>query len=141
MAHGLKVGRRNHRHIPVDRQTIEGASSVTRNEITREVLVEGIDDWIPVDTLIALARESQDPQHGDFKSLTVSILESLLKQGFIDVGEIGETGFEAWPGEVDEVIAKAVRVLETVEWTPLGGAFWLANTPLGDATAESCSQN
>ena len=108
---------------------------MTRTDIIRELLIEGVDDWVPVDTLLALVRQAEDPPERDVRSLTASILHQLIEQGFIQVGEIGDSGFEAWPEGADDAVVKAVTALDAVDWMPHGGAFWLANTPLGDRRA------
>jgi len=122
--------------FPLVGKGFEGASSVTINKIIREVLIEGLDDWVPVDRVIGMARESRNCEGEDYKSLTLKTIESLLKRGFVLVGEIGATGFEAWPGSVAEIMSKVANLLDSLEWMPQGAACWLVTTPLGDAQAE-----
>ncbi|MEV8312382.1 hypothetical protein AB0P36_35150 [Streptomyces flavidovirens] len=100
-------------------------------EISRQILEEGIDDWIPIDRLIDLTREFSEAG----ESASIQILESLLDGGFVKVGEIGENGFEAWSGASQDVVLRVAAELEKVNWVPLGGVCWIANTPKGDAEA------
>ncbi|KUO05179.1 hypothetical protein [Streptomyces caeruleatus] len=103
--------------------------------IVRELLVEGLDDWVPVDRLVGLAREESERSGTDFRSLAVRLLGDLVKDGLMDVGELGDTGFEPWTGDTDTVLARIVAALDQVDWRPAGGVCWLANTPEGDRTA------
>lgn len=108
---------------------------MNREHIVRELLVEGLDDWVPVDRLIGLVRESEDLRDEEFKEATAGILDHLLRQDLMAVGELGESGFEAWPGTVEENVTKVVATLDDVNWVPLGGACWLSNTARGDSEA------
>lgn len=103
--------------------------------IVCELLVEGLDDWVPVDRLIGLVRASEDLRDRGLKEATVDILDHLLRQDLMAVGDLGDSGFEAWPGAVEENIAKVVAILDNFNWEPLGGACWLSNTARGDSEA------
>jgi hypothetical protein len=103
--------------------------------IIRELLVEGLDDWVPVDRLIWLAREESEQSGGDFRSLAIELLTELMRDGLMDIGELGDTGFEPWSGDADAVLARLVTALDQVDWMPAGGVCWLANTPQGDRMA------
>ncbi|MFF0067218.1 hypothetical protein ACFYRC_38135 [Streptomyces sp. NPDC005279] len=103
--------------------------------IIRELLVEGLDDWVPVDRLIGLAREAAEPSSGDFRALAGEVLADVVRGGLMAVGEIGDTGFEPWAGDDDAVLHRVVVALDRVAWIPAGGVCWLANTPEGDRLA------
>lgn len=103
--------------------------------IVRELLVEGLDDWVPVDRLIGLVRESEGLRDKEFKEAATGVLDHVLRRELMAVGELGESGFEAWPGTVEENVAKAVATLDKLNWEPLGGACWLSNTAKGDSEA------
>lgn len=104
-------------------------------QIENEILEEGLDDWIPVDRVIGLARDEAEARHGDFKELTLKVLESLLLREEIKVGAIGDMGFEAWSGAVSELIERVVTELNSVDWQPYGGGCWICNTANGDERA------
>ncbi|HEV7934116.1 MAG TPA: hypothetical protein VGP70_17635 [Actinomadura sp.] len=106
---------------------------MNNEDIFQEILMEGLEDWVPVDRVIGLTRESKESQGEDFKAATVEVIESLLGRELIVVGEIGETGFEAWTGDIGDIVAKVVAKLDRVNWAPFGGVCWLANTPRGDS--------
>lgn len=108
---------------------------MNRDVIVCELLVEGLDDWVPVDRLIGLAREAAERSRSDFRAVAIEVLTHLVRDGFMIVGELGGGGFEAWPGSADEVLERAVAALDGVHWAPAGGGFWLMNTPKGDRTA------
>ncbi|WP_253772853.1 hypothetical protein [Goodfellowiella coeruleoviolacea] len=103
--------------------------------IIREVLLEGLDDWVPVDRVIGMARELAEEDGEEFRGLATSVLELVLRRELMTVGEIGESGFESWLAPADAVVASVVARLDGVDWLPLGGACWLANTSAGDRLA------
>lgn len=103
--------------------------------VVRELLEEGLDDWVPVDRLLGLAEDVAPEGAEEVRDVAVELLRWLLAGGLTAVGDLGESGFEAWPETGDELLAKAVRVLDGFGWSPQGGAYWLANTPKGDAAA------
>ncbi|MFF0744955.1 hypothetical protein ACFYVL_31590 [Streptomyces sp. NPDC004111] len=104
-------------------------------EIWQEILEEGLDDWVPVDRLVGLAKEYSEDHGGSYKDLVSRVLSSLLTKELIRVGEIGEDGFEAWPGDQKEVERRVVMALGESGWVPAGDVCWLANTAAGDCAA------
>ncbi|GHI09668.1 hypothetical protein AQI88_41385 [Streptomyces cellostaticus] len=103
--------------------------------VVRELIEEGLDDWVPVDRLLGLAEDVAQDRAAGFRDVATDLLRWLLTSGLMAVGDLGGSGFEAWPETGDELLAKAVRVLDGFDWNPQGGAYWLANTPKGDAAA------
>ncbi|MEU6310699.1 hypothetical protein [Streptomyces sp. NPDC047014] len=102
------------------------------DSICQELLEEGLDDWVPVDLLVALAFEMSQESGESMRDITARVLSRLLHSGLMQVGELGETGFEAWPEENDAVVRRVIEALETVKWEPALGVCWLANTPEAD---------
>ncbi|GAA1925443.1 hypothetical protein GCM10009716_37120 [Streptomyces sodiiphilus] len=104
--------------------------------IFADVLIEGLDDWVPIDQLIWAAREGRKghPWRGCF----VELLRFLLEDGLIQIGELAVEGFVPWRGEVDEVVQLVLDDLERLSWEPkLGSRAWIANTEEGDEVARS----
>lgn len=99
----------------------------------REILAEGVDDWVPVDRIIGLAREIAVAEAGKFQSFAVRMIESLIGQGLMEVGEIGDSGFEQWNGDPGVLVARVIAICESFNWEPFGEACWLANTKKGNA--------
>ncbi|MFF8861234.1 MULTISPECIES: hypothetical protein [unclassified Streptomyces] len=100
-----------------------------------ELLEEGLDDWVPVDRLIGLAQETVERSGRDFRDVARETLTQLLGRGLMEVGDLGESGFEAWTGTPDALVRRVVSTLEEFDWLPQGGACWLANTAYGDTRA------
>ena len=105
---------------------------MNEHEIYRELLEEGIDDWLPVDRLIGLAGQLSAQSGEGRRDLTEKLLGHLVRGGLMQVGDLGETGFEAWPGDADSAIRRVLESLDAVAWQPAGGGCWLANTAAGD---------
>ncbi|MFK0017385.1 hypothetical protein [Streptomyces sp. NPDC091027] len=102
------------------------------DSICQELLEEGLDDWVPVDLLVALASETSQESGESMRGITARVLSRLLHCGLMQVGELGETGFEAWPEENDSAVRRVVEALDAVMWHPALGVCWLANTPEAD---------
>src|SRR5436305_6985689 len=105
---------------------------MSNESIIRDLLIEGVEDWVPIDTLIGLANESEKSEGGNFKEIVASILDYLLKDDLMVAGEIGNSGFEAWAGDADSIARRIIARLDEVDWRPFGGVCWLANTSKGD---------
>ncbi|WP_330271725.1 hypothetical protein OG205_32370 [Lentzea sp. NBC_00516] len=96
------------------------------------MLIDGLMDWVSVDMAIGCAREAAAENGGDFKSIAIAVIEHLLLGGLMVPGDLGESGFEAWPGSPSELVDKVIRQCESFNWDPQGAACWLSNTETGD---------
>lgn len=105
---------------------------MNNSEIGRSILEEGLDDWVPIDRIIDYAKEGPEGCDGRFKERSLDVIESLLLRNAVRVGEIGDSGFEAWEGGVVEIINRVVSALNAANWQPYGGVCWLCNTSIGD---------
>lgn len=94
-----------------------------------EILDDGDDDWVAIDSLIAVAREYANVHGDDFRVISLELLRALLDEGLMEIGDLGETGFEAWPSTVDESVHRFKEGCESYNWEPMGALWWLANTP------------
>jgi hypothetical protein len=103
--------------------------------IISDVLAEGRTDWVPVDTVIGGAREVVAGDDGDFKPTAIAVIERLLLGGLMVAGEIGDHGFEQWPGTPVEVVQQVILKCESLHWEPFGAVCWLSNTEAGDRQA------
>ncbi|MEY9845240.1 hypothetical protein ABH940_002310 [Streptacidiphilus sp. BW17] len=110
-----------------------------REEIIKELVLEGLDDWVPVDRVLDLVRETLPASNDAFKKEVGAVIEELLSQEIMTVGDIGETGFEPWATTGADRTTEVLRKLEAAQWLPQGGACWLANTPEGDRLATASS--
>ncbi|GAA2090914.1 hypothetical protein GCM10009801_56220 [Streptomyces albiaxialis] len=100
--------------------------------LVEEVLAEGDEDWVMVDFLIGVAEEHVSAQGGDFKSVSLELLKTLLEEELMEIGELGETGFEAWECPVEESVERFREGSERYAWKPMGALWWLANTSKGE---------
>jgi len=101
-------------------------------QIAANVLRDGLDDWVPIDTLIWYAREASSKSGYSFKEVAVDVIDYLLTEGLAVAGDIGEDGFEEWTGSPTEVMQRVVAKCESLNWQPYGGACWLSNTKKGN---------
>jgi hypothetical protein len=99
--------------------------------VADEVLVEGLDDWVLVDTVIGAAHEAVEGDGGDFRPVAVAAIDYLIGNGLMVAGDIGDTGFEPWPESPPAMARRVIEKCESFDWVPLGDACWLANTERG----------
>ena len=95
------------------------------------LLREGLDDWLPVDTLLWHVREAFPAPPDRFKNLVPAVLHRLLADRLMVVGDLGESGFEPWEDTPEKTVERVIAGLEALGWEPLGGFCWLADTPQG----------
>ncbi|MFI5616777.1 hypothetical protein [Streptomyces sp. NPDC051567] len=104
--------------------------------IFADVLIEGLDDWVPIDQLIWAAREAA--KGGPWKEFFAELLHFLLENGLIQIGELAAEGFSPWKGEAGGVVQLVLDDLERLSWEPkLGSRAWIANTEAGNEAARS----
>src|SRR5436189_6457627 len=102
------------------------------NAITNEVLREGLDDWVMLDTLIWLAKEDSLQSNVDFRETVLSVLTVLIDEGLAEVGDLHDQGVRPWSGSTEDVVSRVAASCERLSWEPMGGVCWIANTPKGD---------
>ena len=105
-----------------------------RTEVVHDILVEGLDDWVSV---IAVVRYAMECESHHYKELTSSVLGELLEGGLVVAGDLGESGFEVWPGSPHNHLQRALQELDDSDWDPPNGGFWLASTDIGLARART----
>ncbi|SCK35772.1 hypothetical protein [Streptomyces sp. WMMB 322] len=96
-----------------------------------EILRDAEDDWIMVDSVIAYGWEAGGQEGDDPREVTVELIRFLLEEGLMRVGDLGESGFEAWTCSVDESVRKFVDGCEAYDWEPQGALWWLEITNKG----------
>ena len=101
-------------------------------KVSIEILEEGVDDWVPTDRLIGRAKELHPSSGEQFKNLFKEVLNLLLTQDLVCVGDIGDEGFTPWDGSTSEIMERVISECESLNWAPFGGGCWLSNTPAGD---------
>ncbi|MGW5513039.1 hypothetical protein ACWEV9_35555 [Streptomyces albogriseolus] len=105
-------------------------------QIFADVLIEGLDDWVPIDQLIWAAREGVKGR--PWKAFFAELLHFLLENDLIQIGELAAEGFSPWKGEAAEVVQLVLDDLERLSWEPkLGSRAWIANTKAGNEVARS----
>lgn len=100
-------------------------------KLAREILIEGLDDWVPIDSLIEGAREFAAPFGVDFRTLSIDALTYLFAEGLAEPGNLGHTGFESI-GTTPDALARVIADCERFDWLPKGASHWLSNTEKGD---------
>ncbi|MET9261286.1 hypothetical protein [Amycolatopsis sp. NPDC004079] len=124
----------------MDEQPVKESHEIGR--VVAPTLDEGLDDWVPVDSLIWNAFQVVPRDSDRFAGFFASVLDYLLREGLMVVGEIGDTGFEPWPASsVEDTVERVVRDCQAVDWSAKLGLCWLSNTPEGDRRSRWFSSN
>ena len=105
------------------------------DQVVATTLADGLDDWIPIDWLIANALDVVPQFSVHFKAFFTSALDFLLRNDLMVVGELGKVGFEPWKSRIEDTVERVVRDCEAVDWLPQGSLYWLASTPRGKRQA------
>jgi hypothetical protein len=97
-----------------------------------EILDLALDDWLPIDAVLWIATSGE---RSDASNARVErILEQLFRDDLMVPGELRH-GFEDWPGEADDWLARSRVELERLAWRPMGALFWLRLGSRGQAAA------
>ena len=100
-------------------------------------LDEGLDDWIPVESLIWSVCQAVAGDSNRFAELLASVLDCLLREELMIIGEIGDTGFEPWPATaIEGFVERVVRDCRTGNGYSRLSLCWLVNTINGDQQAQ-----
>jgi hypothetical protein len=99
------------------------------------VLLEGLDDWIPIDRVIDLSEDLSELTGDSIEIVLGDVLEFVLSRRLMMIGDKSRSGFESWDQAGVGVVSRVIRRLEEVGWRPQGGLCWLANTKLGNQAA------
>lgn len=98
-------------------------------DVMHELLQAGKDDWVSLDEAAWIVAEG-DLTEGS-KGLALRALGEVFQGALLVPGDLGETGFQEWPGSAQEWIARAEDELEHLAWPPMGTGFWLRLTDQG----------
>ncbi|MFD7412159.1 hypothetical protein [Kitasatospora purpeofusca] len=106
------------------------------NRVFADILIEGMDDWVPIDQLIWAAKE--EVEGGPWRNYFAELLVFLLENDLIQIGELAESGFSPWIGEPARILQLVTEDLESLSWDPrLGSRAWISNTGTGNDLART----
>lgn len=105
-------------------------------ELEEWALGDGLDDWVPLDSIEGRARFlNPTADDAEIQRAVLSAASSLIGQGLVDAGNVREhVGFVVWDGPPEswpERMRAEVQSGEIERW----GWIWLRLTPRGIETA------
>jgi hypothetical protein len=106
-------------------------------QTARELLAEGVDDWVPVDRAVYLADNLASRTGRSRDEIFRESMEFLISNGLVTLGRIGDSGFEVCSSGRGDIVRELIARLNEVDWRPQGALCWIANTALGDHLATS----
>lgn len=98
------------------------------------VLVEGLDDWVPLLSVEGLVRrERPDASDAQVKESVRDAVTFLVTRGLVEMGAVSDGGF--WPAEatIQAQLTQLDAELTSPDSNCWGFALWLNNTRAGDS--------
>lgn len=106
----------------------------TLSELDRDVLIEGLADWINVWMVVGMIGD--DTSSPETRTAAVQSIRSLVERGLVMVGDISAAGFEPWAEPPDASVDRLDGLIREPTASPtMGDLAWLANTTAGDEAA------
>ncbi|MBW4721341.1 hypothetical protein [Saccharothrix obliqua] len=109
--------------------------SAEDDDAVRELLDEGLTDWVPVDRVIGYARDIAESTPSDYVEVASRLIVRLIRDGLMMPGDIGSGVFEAWGGTGESLIRRVIEDCRAKSWQPQGSGCWFLNTEEGDRLA------
>ncbi|MET8997269.1 hypothetical protein [Amycolatopsis sp. NPDC004169] len=109
--------------------------------IVAETLWDGVDDYVSLDSLIWNTREVVPLSDDRFVEVFRAVLDFLLRDGLMVVGDLGKTGFEPWTSTIEDTVERVVHDCRAVDWLPQLSLYWLNSTPKGEKQAKEPSSS
>ncbi len=101
-----------------------------------EILIEGLDDWVPLLSLHFVAeRMYPGLDEPALRKLIVETIEGLVDRHLAEVGAVSDDGFSPWFGSFDVIRRRLTEAFASNDESAWSFAAWLHNTPDGDAVA------
>ena len=107
-------------------------------DIRREILVEGLEDYVGLWQLPwILRRKKPDSTDDEVREQALEIVGSLLREGLVEPGALQENGgFLAWTCTPRESLARIDKEWRELGQDPnIGQVCWFSNTASGDESA------
>ncbi len=116
-------------------------SSVGLDSLIREILQEGMEDWVPIWALPFLARSLGGARTSEEELLTsINLLRELLAREWVTAGEIIDGGFRSWSLTDAEVLDRIEREWRALSGGPnMGDIGWINLTEKGAVAAGTLS--
>jgi hypothetical protein len=85
------------------------------------IIVMGLIDWMPNQTLIYEGSDREYPVSESGKSLVIRVAARLFDEALMVPGELSTDGFSNWPGAAKDWLARAESEFERFQWHSIGG--------------------
>ncbi|MEU2086689.1 hypothetical protein [Streptomyces albus] len=99
--------------------------------LVREILQDGEDDWVMLDSVVAYAWEHAEASGTAPEDVTKEFLTTLLGEDLMEIGDLAEEGFRPWDLPPLEAVDRCLADLESYDWEPRGALSWLSITEKG----------
>lgn len=107
-------------------------------ELIDKVLINGLDDWVPLAGVVGIARLSCHDERESVKDATTHLVRQLIADGWAIPGDIADGGFRPWTASNDESISSILNHLQANRWNDSINSYaWFDNTPKGDQRARA----
>ena len=102
------------------------------SDLSRKILRQGTDDWVPMAEVASLAHEVfPDASSTALRQAAVAALRELQSAHYVRLGDVSGSGFVAWVQESEEALERVEREWLALGTPRLGDIGWLENTASG----------
>jgi hypothetical protein len=112
-------------------------------QVKKLILASGTDDWVHIlEPLYAACKAMGGASESEALPLAVTAIKELVREGLVEVGELGSDGFEPWDGSWESIEKKLDLEVRKAEFpVPLGRICWTANTARGHEIGKKIVEN
>ena len=102
-------------------------------ELIGTVLADGADDWVLLLRIVNVARRTGVTDPEALRAMTLGLIGELLARDLMVPGDVGQLGFQAWPGSPGDWLRRIVETWDPSDTFPdPGSVCWFKNTDEGD---------
>jgi hypothetical protein len=104
-------------------------------ELAREILRAGQDDWVPLAAVEGFARQLGAETDEQAREVGLAAIRELAAAKLVELGEVTDGGFFPWGMPVELALERLDSVWQGTDRNAWGFACWLRNTRDGDELA------
>ncbi|SDJ37906.1 hypothetical protein SAMN05444157_3082 [Frankineae bacterium MT45] len=106
--------------------------------IADAVLVEAIDDWVPLRAIDGLVQRTHPRlESGERRAEVIDALRVLVGLDLVEIGEVSGASFNCWNGPRSSWLERIEQKYGSGAIDTWGFGIWVSNTPAGDASGEA----
>jgi hypothetical protein len=104
-----------------------------------EMLIHGSDDWVQAAEVVSIITSlNLAEDDSEIKKVFFTAVGQVLESGVMEIGDLSDDGFQAWPENPNKVMEKLNKRWDALNRLPkLWELCWLCNTQKGNEIAKT----